>query len=147
MKRLLHGLAAAALLLGAGVADAGDRGRDRGDGWKRGGPPAHAQAWRGDDRRWDRKDERRWRDERERGRGEAKQVYREGYRDGYRAAAREQKRWRRGERLSGGRYVVIDDWWTRRLPRPDRGQSWIASDRDALLVDGATGIILDILRR
>jgi Ni/Co efflux regulator RcnB len=153
MGRITGAAAAVALLLAAGAADAGDhRGRDRGDRWSRGGPPPHAQAWRGDDRRWsrgwdrewDRAQAPRWRDDRP----APRDLYGQGFRDGYRSALRQDgglARWRRGERLPAVRYVVIDDWRRFGLPEPRRGERYVRIDRDLLLVSPSRGVILDVL--
>lgn len=123
-------LGAAALLALAGqTAEARDDRRGGGRDWR--GPPAHAQAH-----------------------GQRRQAappraaYNQGYRDGLRAGqSQSQPRWRVGERLPPARYLVIEDHRRHGLRAPRRGQSYVQVDRDILLVSGATGVILDILRR
>lgn len=55
---------------------------------------------------------------------------------------------RRGGRLSNeyrGRQYVVNDWRTRRLSAPPRGQHWVRAGDDYVLAAIATGIITQVL--
>ncbi|WP_101927298.1 MULTISPECIES: RcnB family protein [Luteimonas] len=63
----------------------------------------------------------------------------------------DRKAWRRGERLPlaevDGRYYV-DDYRAQRLHAPRDGQRWVRQNEDQyLLIEAATGVILDALTR
>ncbi len=95
-------------------------------------PPGHAKkGWCGNDN--GRPAAQRQHDDRD---------YREGYRDGRHD---ERHSWRRGERVSPDRYVVIDGWRDRGLPRPPSGHRYVRVDGDILLVAIATNVIAEVL--
>jgi Ni/Co efflux regulator RcnB len=56
------------------------------------------------------------------------------------------KHWRRGERLGGYRYVVVEPYRYHLRPAP-RGYRWVRADDggDFLLAAIATGVILDVV--
>lgn len=63
----------------------------------------------------------------------------------------QKKAWHRGDRLPWAevdRRYWVDDYAQYRLRDPGRGQRWVRqSDTDYLLVEIATGVIIDALRR
>lgn len=63
----------------------------------------------------------------------------------------QKKAWRRGDRLPWAevdRRYWVDDYAHYRLRDPGRGQRWVRqSDTEYLLVEIATGVIIDALRR
>ncbi len=55
-------------------------------------------------------------------------------------------RWRRGERLPEAYYddrYWIHDYWSYNLHDPDYGCGWVRFERDAVLIELATGLVLD----
>jgi Ni/Co efflux regulator RcnB len=118
MNRMLAG-ALALSLLGAGAGAAAARDHDhggRGDRWEHGDRGRHGDQ---DDDRWEGHD-----------RGRHLGHY---------------KKWKRGERVVGYRYVVIEPY-RYHLRRPPVGYRWVrVDDGDFLLTAIATGLIVDMV--
>lgn len=53
------------------------------------------------------------------------------------------RRWQRGERFDGHRYVL--DWRHHHLRQPPQGYEWVNVDGEYLMIAIATGVIAEIL--
>jgi Ni/Co efflux regulator RcnB len=132
---------------------------------RRRGEPRRGEPRRGEPA-WDRRNDRRYDDRRDR----FDQHGREWRRDDRGAGPHDDRRdrfdqrfreWRRGDRGAGpdhdwyrgsrlpreyrSRQYVVDDWRGHRLNPPPRGYEWVQAGGDYLLVAIATGVIASIL--
>jgi Ni/Co efflux regulator RcnB len=129
-KNIITSAVLSLCLAAAGSAFAQDRGHDGRDD-NRGGQHAQRDNDRGQERRNDRNDYRPQNDRHDANRGA-------GPRHDMRKGGRLPSEYR-------NKQYVVNDWQGHHLSRPPRGQHWVQTGGDYVLVGIATGVIASIL--
>ena len=159
IKPVIVLVASIGMALGAGTASARDHGS-----WHN-GHQKHKPEWQvreeqrqrkqaqwERDQEWQQQEELRRRAEQQRLRDEAWQRKQEAelrHRAGqqHKTGARQHRHWERGQRYNG-HHSQVRDWHQSQLRQPGRGQRWVHDDSGQyLLLETATGLILDAILR